>query len=500
MKKIIYFLMLVSLFSSCEEAELKDNGGKPVAADEEEGIYVGFATRAAGWSIDREYEECLAELGDTEGENEEKPYIIDHFKDGDILFISQLGTTQDPTIYNMKTDENAKPDYDKNTKKNNLYVYQYRTPENEADWTQGSNFVPYINTSNDSTPMNWKYIRNLGSVGNAFSFYALFQGNNQTPNCRTVTYMNYAGNDAAYPAHSAQELGERYGLFGAYHATSSLYTRMRFRMYPLFNLIRVTLLVPVQEAETDEPGYSGFASNAFMNNWYAGNSTPQIYPGVWFGLPNWAAKENGTSQNGIGTSFTINWRANRSSDNEAPLITPATGNTTTSFYLLRYDKNDPYAEHPPFRLNNVRKFYPSYTNKNHPDEDYDMVRRYEFIAYYVAQNKFNQSSFNALLSIRLLTPGSSGKLYFVEGSSYDVPMSVEGTYVPYYFYGNRKGQGQITGGDLEDLGFNTQGTYTHLTLYIPRNGNETVMVSARVMPWKETYTDMTIVERDEDDN
>ena len=493
MKKLLYIFLSAILFSSCDDKDLKvDDESNQYREDS--GIYVTFATRSDGWTIDDEY----VQFKDNVGTNEEKPYIIDHFNDGDILFISQMGVVTNPTLYNMKTNENAAPDYNKNTVKDNLYVYQYQTPEESAEWTRGSNFVPYVNDKNMTTPMNWTYIRNLGSIGNAFSFYALFQGNNQTPNCRTVTYMNYSGNDAEYAPHSAYELGTRYGLFGAYHATSSLYTRMRFRLYPLFNLIQVTLLVPAQESESDKPGYSGFAANAFKNNWYAGNTSAQIYPGVWFGVPGWAVNSNiATSQVGIGTSFDIDWRKNGSSDNDPPSISAQTGNTNTSFYLLRYDINDPSAEHPVFRLDNIKKFYPKYENENHPDEDYDMVRRYEFIAYYVPQAKFNENSFNALLSIRMLTPGSSGNLYYIENNNYKVPMSVEGSYVPYFFYGNSKKQDQIVGGD-SDLGLTKQGNYTHLTLYVPRRGNETVMVSAKVIPWKETYTDMTIVEREEE--
>lgn len=496
MNKFIYINFLALFLLGCrDEVELNVNSDPTDYSSEEvEGIYVSFGSRSTSWSIDSEYEQ----FQDNVGPNEEKPYIIDHFSDGDILFISQMGTVADPTLYNMKTNENSAPDYSKETVKENLYVYEYKTPENGADWTQGANFVPYENAKGQTTPLNWSKVRNLGSVGNAFSFYAMFQGNNQTPNCRTVTYMNYSGNDAEYAPHSAEELGTRYGLYGAYHATSSLYTRMRFRMYPLFNLIHVTLLIPEQESTAGVPGYSGFNEKAFWNNWYAGNTSAQIYPGLWFGVPGWAVNTHiAPRQVGISTSFTINWRANRSSDNEPPLTSAASGNVNTSFYLLRYDKNDPYAEHPVFKLENVKKFYPAYENENHPDEDYDMVRRYEFIAYYVPQNTFTSSSFNALLSIRMLTPGSSGNLYYVENGNYKTPMSVEGTYVPYFFYGNNKGQGQITGGDT-DLGFNTQGVYQHLTLYVPRKGNETVMVSAKVMPWKDVYTDMTVVEREDD--
>lgn len=506
-----FYLPFLLLLSCSDNSDFPESGGNEPTISDDVGVYVSFATRADGWNIDNEYSESLAALGDIEGPNEEKPYIIDSFSEGDILYVSQMGTIENPTLYNMQGYEYATPSYDKETVKPNLYIYTYKKGENEAQWNEGSNFVPYINEKNDSTPLNWSKIKNLGSVGNAYHFYAMFQPKypyreanygdiaySQTPNFRTVTYMNYSAGASDNADHSAYELGTRYGLFGAYHATSSLYTRMRFRMYPMFNLMHVTLLVPVKEDEPDEPGYSGFDSNAFFNNWEAGNNSTQYYPGVWFGLSTSAFQKNLVpAQKGIGTSFDINWRASRSSDNDPPLILANTGNSPVSFYLLRYNINDPATEHPVFKLENVKEFYPAYTNKKHPDKDYDMVRRYEFIAYYVPQSTFSNSDFNALISMMLLTPGSSGKLFKNQNVTTPQAWSVEGTYVPYYYYGNRKNQSQQIGGD-SDLGLSTQGTYTHLTLYVPRKGNETVMVSAKVMPWKETYTDMTIVEREEE--
>lgn len=494
MKRLLYIIFLLFIFQNCTDDPVP-NGGSNNYPEEDNigGVYVGLASRASDsdWNVNQEY----IQFEDNVGENEEKPYIITHFRDSDILFISQMGTTVNPALDNMQTNENAKPNYNKNTVKDNLYVYMYKTPTDSADWNRGSNFVPYINEKNDSTPMNWSKIKSLGSVGNAFSFYALFQGNNETPNTRTVAWMNYSGLQAQYGPHSAEELGKRYGLYGAYHATSSLYTRMRFRMYPLFNMIQVTLLVPVQKFTDGEPGYTGFGPNAFKNNWNAGNSSVQELPGLWFGVPDWAGpnRANIGTVKKISSSFDITWRSNISSDNDAPVIQPGTAGTNTSFYLLRYDKNNPDAEHPAFELKDIKSFYPQ------SNIDTDTVRRYEFLCYYVPQTTFTASSYNtAILSMRLLTPNSSGEMYYIQNTTYpnpDYKMSVRGTYVNYFFYGNTKGQSQLPG--QTDLNFNEKGVYQHLTLYVPRYGNEAVFVSAKVVKWKDTYTDMTVTDRDE---
>ena len=38
----------------------------------------------------------------------------------------------------------------------------------------------------------------------------------------------------------------------------------------------------------------------------------------------------------------------------------------------------------------------------------------------------------------------------------------------------------------------SQGTLQELFLYLPRNSNETILVGANVLPWKDSVTDMTV--------
>ena len=488
-KKYIHIILAVVIAVGCSDnSSVTDEQYEH--GDASRSMSVSFATRSI--NIEDQYP-----FG--RGENEETPYINDKFEEGAILYISQMGTTKDPVLF--CTGDNSDPKkygtpYDKETEKDNLYIYQYE-PDTDADWNTGYNFVPYVNQNGNKTPLNWGVIRTLGSVGNSFSFYAIAEPNGKNaPQFRIGQWQNNY--------ETSELLSKKLDKLGAYHATSSLYTRMRFKLYHLVNCIHVTLLVPEKEDnhEDEEPGYTGFNEKAFIHNNVCGGSQNEDLPGVWLGVPMWAVRQLGGVKKGLNTNFDINWRASRSSDVDPPKIRVITdagysnNDDNHCLYMLKYDVDNPDKMPEPFKLENVKDFYPDYENKNHPD--YDIVRRYEFVGYFLGQ-KFE----NAYLSIRLLTPDSSGELVHRKNDpgsqDSNIKKSVDGNYVPYFYYGNTKGQNQQQPGSEFNIGENTQGVFQHVVLYVPRKGNETVEVSAKVIPWNETHTDMTLIERDEDD-
>lgn len=465
MKKIFYIIASVILLWGCMSEPVVDKEPE-TPYESEERVLVSMATRSI--NIDAQYPYGR-------GENEELPYFFENFDPGAILYISQQGTSLSPNLYynsdgtGSKKEDSIFPD----TNRSNLYIYEYEENK-DANWDTGYNFVPYVNKKGENRALNWGAIRNNGSRGNAFWFYAIFTGNNR-PNFRINGWQNNDSNIG----RSAKSLAKLHDVMGAYHASSSLYTRMRFKLYHLTILTHITLLVPAKQAEPNG-GYSGFDDNAFINNGICGLSNFSNFGGVWIGVPQWS----GHPTNGLLNYFNIDWVANRSSDNEAPLVTsPGGGSSTPCLYMLKGTPKEP------FLIDNVKSFYPG------SEIETDSVRRYEFIAYIAAQqpNKLN----NALLSIRLLTPGSnatverkitSGKYYYTMDHA---------TFADYYYYGDtNKKQDQLTEGS--DLDFTTQGIYQHLTLYIPREGNKTLLVSAKIEPWNETHTDMTLVPREDD--
>lgn len=148
------------------------------------------------------------------------------------------------------------------------------------------------------------------------------------------------------------------------------------------------------------------------------------------------------------TGFSIEWRANRSSDTDAPL-TQASGNKT---------KITMYA-HTPDESNIIEGFE---VKDYYRDEslETDRVRRYDFSVLFPAQS-FGDN----FLCFELQDVNDAMKYY--------------------YFSGN-----QIVG-DTGNYGL-TQGTLQELHLYLPRTTNQAILVGAKILPWQDAVTDMTV--------
>lgn len=250
------------------------------------------------------------------------------FTQGSLLYISQLGTEKDPNFQNSPA--------------NNFYIYEYQ--ENvKADWDNEYNFVPYNNAA-----IKWSLIKDFGSVGNAFSLYAMsfpastVSGFNAT-NLNFEVQTDQTGKDDPY------DLVNFYNsdILGAYHATSALYTRLRFNLFHLMVQLKITIYAPVFEDSSDPQGkysYSGFKENAMVSG-YLLNSQNQ---------------------------FNISWRANRSSDTEPPLTIGAGNKTNMKMYM--YEPVDEI-----ITIEDVKQYFPSSTIND------DNVRAYNFSILFPAQ-------------------------------------------------------------------------------------------------------------------
>lgn len=486
MKKRFHILLFFALTAAACTKDRASDEPQP-ESDICEGIYVALPTRAdKNWTIEDEYA-WLNEYGVQRGENEELPYITDEFQEGDILYISQLGTTVNPVLHynsNGETSATLGASFSKETEKDNLYIYQYKKNP-DADWDEGYNFVPYVNEKGRTSPIKWSEIRGRGSVGNSFSLYAVYDYQRENPSFGIRQWENQRA--------SARALAGEFDVMAAYHATSSLYTRMRFRLHHLVNCLHVTLLVPTYEWDEEKGKGTGFNDQVFGKNdgdhKKAGGSQSEDLPGVWLSVPMWVQNKTALGKNkvGIKEAYEINWRASISSDHDTPALTIPTGGYRNNddnpcLYKLEGVSRDP------FTLTNVRKFYPE------SERETDEVRRFEFVGYYLGQD-FNTN--NPFLSIRMLTPGSSGELTTSHAGG--TTQSMAGDYVPYFFWPNKDQFGmQEDGTSDNDFHYgNVRGVYQHLILYVTRRENEAILVSAKMMPWKETSTEITLVE-DED--
>ena len=347
--------------------------------------------------------ETKADDNDASAEDPNAPIIISSFQKGSKLYISQQGPTSFPNFTNQ---ENGNP----------CYVYEYN--QKAADWDNKYNF----SLPEGGTPFDWATVKKIGSVGNAFSLYA----------------FHFPGDEPKFSVMADQGKKENFiksDIMGAYHATSSLYTRLRFRLFHLMVYLKVTLYVPVyQDENTDkDKKYSGYHQNALQGA-YVMNAN---------------------------TDFSIEWTANRSSDTNAPLTQTSASDNKENITMYR---------HTPEKKEAIKNFpVTEYYKPQEDDPEIDEVWEYNFSVLFPSQafgDKF--------LCFELKAPDDSPKYYYFSGS-------------------------QVMGTSTYGL---TQGTLQHLSLYLPRKTNETILVGANILPWSEGVTDMTVIEGDntEDDN
>lgn len=415
--------MVVMLMASCTRGDAVRNEGDATSVTEisvvtEPLLTAGSVTRADG-----------EEGGETEGEGEdvngggttddiEDMTAENKFIDGSLLYISQMGTVIEPNFNEDKTDNEL---YD-----NNLYRYIY-SENTSADWDKEFNFK----TETGRAPIKWQDIKNRGSVGNAFSLYALhFPVDNKvrfSVEKNQTTLDNFRKSD----------------IMGAYHATSSLYSRMRFRLYHLMVYLRVTLYVPVYQATDPEDkiskptGYHAEAvKNAFLTK--------------------------------VKTEFDIEWRASRSSDNDAPYVSEKRDAPADYVFMYAHESNKEKKD--VIKTIDVTKFY----GQGNLTED--QVYEYNFSVLIPRQQMGTNDQF---LLFQLLP-----------GTVFDKDKTDLTTY---YFQTSQLRQG------YDDFQLMTQGSLLHLNLYLPRTGNDVLLVSADIVNWKDASSDMTVTKQPKDE-
>lgn len=343
--------------------------------------------------------------------NDTEPIIIDGFEDGSRLYFSQFSQNYYPNFDNQGEDA-----------ENYLYIYEYQ--ENpRASWESGENFV----AAQGRFSFSWDRTVNVGPSGNAFKFFGFYYPVDNVVRWRVETDQT-GGTQNPYDKKNFMKSD----IMGAYHATSSIYTRMRFRLFHLMTYLKVTLYVPVYKAQYSDPekqSYSGFEAGAL---------------------------KGGLLMDAL-TNFSIEWAASKSSDTEAPLVQATQGQRShIKMYGHRSDET--------VDTLGVKRFYTG-TVDGISDDGIDDVRTYNFSVIFPTQ-AFSGN----FLCFALTTPGGDVKYYYFASS-------------------------QVTGAGI-DL---TQGTLQQLYLYLPRKTNQTVLVAAKILPWQEAQTDMTVTKKETND-
>ena len=393
-KNIFIFIILISFFVSCKD----DQKATDASAVNE---YLD--------NVQLELQHRLAAPGmETLAPGESEAIVIDNsiFSPGSsILYISQMGN-----------DNNKNPNFSDESQDASPYLYKYQYYSNDnATWDSEYNFM----TMSGRKPIVWQTVKELGSVGNSFAFFAMYFPEGQNPKF-SINSDQTGGESDPYDQTNFKQSD----ILGAYHATSGLYTRLRFRLFHLMTYLKVTLYVPVYRdaIEGDNQSYSGFKEGALKESYLLGAAT----------------------------DFTIEWRANRSSDTEAPLV--QRGNTLQPIKMYLHEATTD----EPIQIV-VKDYY------NNPQSETDDVYAYNFSVL------FPQPSALSNDEIRLCFP--------IE--------SIDGNVKYYYFSTSQVIQ---TTGNLSLK----QGTMQQLYLYLPRTVNETILIGAKILEWGESDTDMTV--------
>lgn len=400
------------------------------------------------------------------------------FNEGDVIFISQMTPTMLPTFPSNATQ---------NSNISNLYPYRY-TPNPDATWTEDFNFVSINN------PIEWGVIRQNGSIGNGFSFYAMYYPGNKNSDGLFSPIENLSVEEWQNTMEWDELLKQ--DVLGSYHSTSSLFSRLRFRFFHLTTCLHVIVYVPVAERDNTTGHFTGFDEWAFaggdnkgtQTSWGGGGAArwPLGQPGVWVG-PGTASSSNATA---LTRNYRIDWRTTQSSDNEPPTVLPGVmgSNGSTSYirgnicmypfpqYLKRYD--DPETD------NKYMKEMPLsyFTGDPNDDGKVEKVRYYEFIAFVPPQ-----SLPDLVLFFRLRQAGVGNAEI---GPWKDNTTNWEGA--PYTTFKLNKANFRP---GYTDVRFEPN-TLMDIEVYLPRTGSNVVTLKADVVDWGNTFTQMPLPEED----
>ena len=215
----ILILTALMILIGCSAEEEIDTPAFP----KEIGLDVEFETRAGG--------------------TEETSSLEEYFIDGkSVILISQRGDT-------LSIDFNEKIISEKDpsgfTDNPNLYKYVYYSNP-DANWDEGFNFQPFGNKA-----LDWTFMEK-NRLSGEYTLGALYYP------------VDYELGDFVLEDQSTHDALLRSNVLGAWHRTSALHDRLKFRFSHLMAAVKVTLLIP----DWDPRDNSGFgpdaASEAYM--------------------------------------------------------------------------------------------------------------------------------------------------------------------------------------------------------------------------------------------
>ena len=380
------------------------------------------------------------------------------FEPDDIIYVSQRTRSNFP----FAKDETG-------AEINPICVYRHYT--SDAKWEEGYNFKPEALDK----ALDWEKVKSLGSVGNGFVLCAMYYPGDGKEGTRAVPRDQRLLKNLL-----------RADIQAAYHSTSALYSRVRFKLYHVMNYFKINLYVPVfQETgkEGEEKLYSGYTPGSLINAWvknacpefqinWSGNISSDTSPGV--DIANETHTENirmySHRHSTVGDSSGSDEKqsfAGRTRDDEPELAYDDPGDPVpdeSEWVTIR-----PLGE--PIKIN-VKDFLPDELAKIQPlptEKDGSMiddVYKFSFSVIIPAQPANFTNQFPGWLQFQFKEPTDATKNYYFNSQF-------------------------VQNGTLQA----TKGTLQIMNLYLPRKGDEVILINAEIKPWTDVETDMNLPER-----
>ena len=363
------------------------------------------------------------------------------------------------------------------------YVY-YNNPN--ADWNEGFNFHPRIDTgtsveTENPNALNWETVGRNGSVGNGFALYAMYYPS-QEPTQQVATDQ------------STLEALKSSDILGAYHSTSALYSRVRFKLHHLMVYFKVNLYVPVL-CETwlkgENQGFSGYTAESLIEA-LVKNACPD---------------------------FELDWAASISSDASPSVSLPsnyAENLKDIPMYSHAHlgdeirDETQPDSEEEELtRAENA----PGEDGEDDGDET-DSEEGTGSAIRPVKKTRIDIAQFlpKEVLDIQPMDPAEDGKMYD-EVFQFSFSIIVPAQYSDFMSqspgvmkFGFEKPSTKITKNYYFSSGFAASGTIKPnkgtlqvLNLYLPRKGDEVILVGAEIQDWTNVETDMNLTQKDNEE-
>lgn len=431
--------MVMMVLTSCVSDIREELDGNPELGLVEVAISSMAKVKNSSRSSDftRADEGNVGDLYDPENEDN-YPLVGELQEDGSIDYSNW--DIDELTPYSIDFDENSVIQVSQKTRFKNpfetpetTYDFAYVSGREDASW-ENENSFNFTAVESDNT-LDWNKIGENGSWNGGFGLFSLYFPIENTPRQRTDD--EGAIRYSVMQDQSTLDNLKKSDILGAYHTSSKLFSRVRFRLFHLMTYLRVRLYVPVYKDEL----HTGYRENALE---YA-------------------------TLNNVTPEFIIDWDIARSSDTQGPVLKALDGEDEIRMY-----------QHPIEGGHKIMKIkFNDFLINGYFDQglgegvEYDHVRVYDFsVLIPVQKGMLNED-------------GQKGNFADTEFLNFYFRTN-SGAITRYYFK-----QEQSANNTQSSLELN-QGVYQYLQLYLPRIGNQAVCVSSSVNPWLEMGSDMLL--------